>query len=115
MHAGICRQIGAGTMADERIAVREQAVERLLVEIAPIALAQHRIVGRESECLQRAQLPFGRTGDLARRIQVLDAHEPFAASVARQQPASQRCHQRAEVERAGRRGSETPAVGEGRG
>src|SRR3546814_15040978 len=47
-----------------------------------------RAVGNQPEAFQRVQLVVGGAGDLARRVKVLDAHQPFAPGSMRHQPAA---------------------------
>jgi hypothetical protein len=80
------------------------------IEIATIALAQHRRIGNEAECGERTQLRVGGTWNLAWRIQVLDPHQPLPVRMSRQQPAAQCRQQRAEMQRPGRRGRKATAI-----
>ena len=57
-----------------------QLLECGLVGIAPPALVQHRAVPLQAVGLEGAQDIVSRTGHLARRVDVVDAHQPFAAA-----------------------------------
>ena len=52
----------------------------------------------------------GAAGYLARRIEVFDSQQPFAAGATRIEIAGGRCDERPEVQRAGGRRCETPAI-----
>ena len=67
----------AGTRVD--VAIELQTDERRVVDIEPPALNQDFSVPLEAESIQRAQDGIGGTRHRARPINVLDAHQPFAA------------------------------------
>jgi hypothetical protein len=110
MHAAAGRQRGAAAAAGERVAGREQGVERRLVGIAAGRLPQHRAVRFQPETGQRAQLAGRGARYLARRVEVFDPDQPFAACMPREQPAPERRQQRTEVQRAGGRGGEAATM-----
>jgi hypothetical protein len=68
----------------------------------------------QAEGVQRGQLRSAAPG-IARAIDVLDAHEPFAVGVPGQQPAAESGQQRTEMQRPGGRGRETAAICHGAG
>ena len=67
----------AGARVD--VAIELQTDERRVVDIEPPALNQDFSVPLEAESVQRAQDGIGGTRHRARPINVLDAHQPFAA------------------------------------
>src|SRR5690606_28354684 len=67
--AGACARVGEPA--------RDQLLQSPLVACAAAALVTHRTIPLEAEALQRAQDVGGRARHLARRVEVLDAHEPF--------------------------------------
>ncbi len=102
-------EVAAAAAAFEGVAGLEQPAQRLRIDPAALALAQHRPIRRHSEPVQGPELAFSRAGNFPRRIQVFDAHQPVAAGAARHQPAAQGRDQRAEVQGTGGRGRETAA------
>ena len=103
--------LAAGAAAGEKRAAVPQPVERRAVSIAAPALADDRPVRLEPEGCQRPQDLVRGAGNLARRVEVIHAHQPLAAARARVGPTADRRDQRAEVERAGGRGREAAAIG----
>ena len=108
-------QVAAAATADEGAALVDQTVEGVLVKRVTLALPDHGFVAVQAERGQRAQLPFSRARNFARRVEVFDTHQPVAAVVTRQQPTAERGQQRAGMQIAGRRGRETAAVAAGGG
>jgi len=105
------RRIGdlaAGAAAP--VGLSGKAVERGLVVRRAAALVLDRAIPGEAEPVQRAQDCVGSPRLHARRVQVLDAHQPAAARRARVEPARERRHQRAEMQRTGGRGREPADV-----
>ena len=85
--------------------------ERILIDGGTSALVDHRLVRRHAERLERRKdLGIG-AGDFARRIEILDAHDPPSAGRARKEPTPDRRDERAEMQPAGRRGREAAVVG----
>ena len=73
--------------------------------------ARRRLVGTQAAARELREDRLGRAGDVARRVEVFDAHQPAAAVGARVEPRGERGDQRAGVQRAGRRGREAADVG----
>ncbi len=115
MDTTLRQQIAAAAMAFEGGARGQQAVQRLPVQRAALALPHDRFIRDQAECRQRPQLRVGRTCHLARRIEILDPHQPIAAAAACGQPAAERGHQRSEMQRSRGRGRKTPPITDGRG
>ncbi len=92
------------------MAVVAQPLKGRVVQVAAPGLEDRRLVGRQAEGVEGGQDGGGRTGNLARGIDVFDAHEPFATGVAGDEPAAHGGHERAEMQGAGGGGSEAPAV-----
>ncbi len=113
VHAVPGGQVGAAALAGKDMAFVAQPDEGRLVQVATLALVDRRLVRLQAEGVQGGKDRRAEPGHLARRIEVLDAHQPFAARLARQQPAAERGDQRAEVQVAGGRGGESSAVGHG--
>ena len=88
------------------IGMRAQLLQRLAVERLAAALVEHFAVPAEAQRGQRAQDVVGRARLHARPVEILHAQEPAPAGGARVEPARQRRHQRAEVQRPGGRGRE---------
>src|ERR1700675_2492122 len=114
--AGIAQLIfelqAAATARKREIAVA-QAAQRGIVRLAAVALPKHGSVPFEAEPLQYALDCFGRTRDLSRPIEILDAQQPASAVGAGIEVGGSRCIQRAQVQGAGRRGREPPYIGRG--
>ena len=92
------------------VVMRAQFVECRGVEGAALRLTHDRPVPLEAVALERGQDIALRAGVAARTVDILDAHDPFAARRACIAIARDGRDQGAEVKRAGRRGSETTAV-----
>jgi hypothetical protein len=88
----------------------EQPIERCLVGGVTVALSDYGLIPSEAECGERRDDLVGAAGYFARRIEVLDSQQPFAAGATRIEIAGSRCDQRPEVQRAGGRRRESPAI-----
>src|ERR1700694_5923714 len=84
--------------------------KRVAVKLSALALIDHRIVPLEPEVFERPHDLVSGAGLLARRVQILDAHQPPSARRARIEPAGERSDQRTEVQRPGGRWREPPCI-----
>ena len=98
----------AGTRVD--VAIELQTDERRVVDIEPPALNQDFSVPLEAESIQRAQDGIGGTRHRARPINVLDAHQPFAAMCPRIEITADGGDKRTEMQRPGRRRRKAAAI-----
>ena len=89
----------AGTCAGVGQALCDQRVQRLLVQRAALRLPHDGPIGVQTALGQLAQDGLVRPGNAARRVHILNAHQPGAVGSAGIQPAGQRRDQRACVQR----------------
>lgn len=104
------RQIAAAAAAGEGSARIEQAPQGGLVQFRTRALENDGLVRFQAEGLQCLDLLPGGARNFPRRVDVFDANQPVSAGVPGEQPTAQGGGQRAEVQGAGRRGGEAPAI-----
>ena len=102
--------LGAGAGAGIGVACGKQLIERALVGFTAPALVDHLAIGVQTAIGQLPQDGLVGAGLAPRCVHVFDAHQPLAAMGARIQPAGQRGHERAGVQRAGGRGREAADV-----
>ena len=105
------REVAPAAAAGIGPAVVLEPGQRPLVERDPIRLSYRRRIGQQAAARQLAEDGLGRAGDVARPVQVLDAHQPAPALGPRIEPRGQRRDQRAGMEQAGGRGREAADVG----
>jgi len=108
-------QLGSTARAGEGAASREQLVERSLIESESLTLFADGTSPLEAERFECGDDLLGAAGDFARRIEIFDSQQPVAADAARLEITCSRCYERAEVQRPGGRGRETPAICSARG
>ncbi len=104
------RQLPPGAGAGEHQAALHELVECRLVELAALALVDDRAVPLEAMGFEGGANVGTDMAAAARRVDVLDAQQPFAAGGAGVAAARQRGDERAEMQRPGRRGREAAAV-----
>ena len=104
------RDRAAAAIAPVAVAVSREPFECVEVGVRAGRLVEDRAVPGQSVPLETGEDGIGRAGHLAGRVKILDAHQPLPGLVARLQVAGYRGHQRAEVERPGRRRGEPSAV-----
>ena len=86
-------------------------IERLLVQRAALRLADWRLVGHQSAGGQLLDDHLVSAWNAARRVHVLDAHQPLATVDAGIKPAGQRGDEGARMQRAGRGWRKSSNVG----
>jgi hypothetical protein len=89
-------------------------LQRRSVERAAFRLANDRRIRAQPAAVELRQDPLGGAGDVARRVEVLDPHQPDAAMRARVEPRRERGDERAGVQQAGRRWREATDVASAR-
>src|SRR6185503_10012657 len=92
------------------VGARAQVLERAQVERRAAALVDDFAVPGETKPLERVQDLRRRARQVARRVEILDAHQPAAARRARVEPARERGNERPEMQRTGGRGREPADV-----
>ena len=98
----VLARAGAGVGA----AFADESVECGLVERTAPRLPYRRLVGHQAAGGELAKDFFGRAGHAARRVHILDPHQPTPAVGAGIEPAGQGRDQRARMQRPGGRGRE---------
>ncbi len=107
-----CRELCAGAQAGRSAPPRASRARAASYASAAGALAQHRArpsAGRGGRASRR--MSVGGTGSFARRVEVLDAHQPAAAAAASVEEAADGGDQRTEMERPARGRRKATAVG----
>jgi len=110
-----CLQLSSTARAGESAASAEQLVERRSLECVTLALSADRPGPLEAERRECRDDLVGAAGHFARGIEIFDSQQPVAADAARLEITCSRCYERAEVQRPGGRGRETPAICSARG
>src|SRR5206468_12154625 len=87
-----------------------ELIQCALVEGAALRLVQRWLVWQQAAGDQLLQYGLVDTRNAARRVHVLDAHQPAPTVCTRIQPAGQRGDQRAGMERAGGRGGKSTSI-----
>ena len=90
-----------------------QGVKRLLIGRQSFRLMPGRCIPLHAELVELFQDRLACTGDHAGRVEILHAHQPFAAMGSRIKIARHGGDQRAFVKRAAGAGRETPDIGLG--
>ncbi len=111
-HAGQSRiaDLPAAAGAGIGVARLQQLMQRRVVGVVTRALVHNRAVPMHAECIQAAQDRVGRSRYRARRIKVIDAHQPGATARPRVEETANRRHHRTEVQRPRRRRREPPTI-----
>ena len=89
--------------------------QRSTIGCTPRALIDHGLVPVHAEGFECAQDVVRGTGNDARRVEIVDAHEPVATCRARGQIAACGGNQRSGMQRTARCRSEAPAITQDRG
>jgi hypothetical protein len=103
-------QLGPAARAGKRQACGEQPIERCLIGSVTLALSDYGLIPLKTECGERRDDLVGAAGHLARWIEIFDSQQPFAAGATRIEIAGGRCDERPEVQWAGGRWRESPAI-----
>jgi hypothetical protein len=103
-------QLGPAARAGEREIGGKQPVERGPIRSVTLALSDYGSGPLKAERRKRRDDLLGAAGHFTRWIEILDSQQPVAADMACIEIAGSRCDERPEVQRAGRRRSETAAV-----
>jgi hypothetical protein len=103
-------KLGPAARAVKGETCREELIERGLIGSVTLALSDYGPGPLEAECGERRDDLVGAAWNFARRIEIFDSQQPVAAGVPRVEITGSRCDERPEVQRTGRRGSETTAV-----
>ncbi len=103
-------EIASAAGARKGTVEREQALQRRFIKPRARRLMDDRRVGDEAHARELIEDRLGRAGDVARRVEVLDANQPASAVGARVEPRGERGDERAGVEKPGGRGREAADV-----
>ena len=107
---GLIGELAPGAGAGVGVAGGLERIQRCLIGCGAPALPDHLAIPFEAEACQRGEDACGGAGDCARGVDILDAQQPASAVGARFKKAADRGDQRAEVQRAGRRGREAADI-----